>query len=89
LSAVLSPERASQRPRGLATFFAVPAAAALVDPLLAEPPGLREDAALVERWQRQRAQVVEGVGEAVIETLAGRLRRHVVPMLESGRADHG
>ena len=89
LSAVLSPERASQRPRGLATFFAVPAAAALVDPLLAEPPGMREDAALTERWMRQRAQVVEGVGEAVIETLAGRLRRHVVPMLESGRADHG
>ncbi len=89
LSAVLSPERASQRPRGLATFFAVPAAAGLVDPLLAEPPGLTEDAALTERWARHRAQVVEGVGEAVIETLAGRLRRHVVPMLESHRADHG
>lgn len=89
LSAVLSPERASQRPRGLATFFAVPAAAALVDPRLAEPPGLAEDAALRERWARHRAQVVEGVGEAVIETLAGRLRRHVAPMLESGAADHG
>jgi hypothetical protein len=89
LSAVLSPERANQRPRGLATFFAVPAAASLVDPLLAEPPGLTDDAALTERWTRHRAQVVEGVGEAVIETLAGRLRRHVVPMLESGAADHG
>lgn len=89
LSAVLSPERASQRPRGLATFFALPAAAGLVDPLLAEPPGLSEDAALCERWSRHRAQVVEGVGDAVIETLAGRLRRHVVPMLESHRQDHG
>jgi hypothetical protein len=89
LSAVLSPERASQRQRGLATFFAVPAAAALVDPLLAEPPGLAEDAALSERWRRHRAQVLEGVGEAVIETLAGRLRRHLAPMLESPRADHG
>ena len=35
LSAVLSPERAGQRPRGLSTFFALPAAAALVDPRLA------------------------------------------------------
>jgi len=89
LSAVLSPERAGQRQRGLATFFALPGALALVDPRLSEPPGLAEDAALAERWRRHRSQVVEGVGEAVIETLAGRLRRHLTAMLESPRAEHG
>jgi len=77
LSAVLSPERAGQRQRGLATFFALPAALALVDPRLAVPPGVTDDASLADRWARHRAQVVEGVGEAVIDTLAGRLRRHL------------
>ncbi len=81
LSAVLSPERAGQRQRGLASFFALPAALSLVDPRLAVPPGVTDDAVLAERWTRHRAQVVEGVGEAVIETLAGRLRRHLTPAL--------
>jgi hypothetical protein len=81
LSAVLSPERAGQRQRGLAAFFALPAALALVDPRLGVPPGIGEDPVLADRWTRHRSQVVEGVGEAVIETLAGRLRRHLTAAL--------
>lgn len=81
LSAVLSPERAGQRQRGLATFFALPAALALIDPRLAVPPGVTEDLVLSDRWVRHRAQVVEGVGEAVVESLAGRLRRHLTAAL--------
>jgi hypothetical protein len=81
LSSVLSPERAGQRQRGLSTFFALPAALSLVDPRLGVPPGVTEDATVAERWSRHRAQVFEGVGEAVIETLAVRLRRHLTPAL--------
>ncbi|HWM86973.1 MAG TPA: hypothetical protein VNO33_14065, partial [Kofleriaceae bacterium] len=86
LSAVLSPERAGQRQRGLATFFAMPAALSLVDPRLGVPPGVAEDPTLSDRWNRHRAQVVEGVGEAVIDTLAGRLRRHLTAALPEGQA---
>jgi hypothetical protein len=81
LSAVLSPERAGQRQRGLATFFALPAALSMVDPRIAIPPGVEEDTVLAERWMRHRAQVLEGVGEAVVDTLAGRLRRHLTAAL--------
>jgi hypothetical protein len=81
LSAVLSPERAGQRQRGLATFFALPAALSLVDPRLGMPPGVADDLLLADRWVRHRAQVAEGVGEAVIESLAGRLRRHLTAAL--------
>jgi len=77
LSAVLAVERAGQRPRGLATFFALPNALAVVDPRLAVPPGLDGEPALARRWAAHRAQVTEAVGEAVIDTLAGRLRRHL------------
>jgi hypothetical protein len=77
LTTVLAPERAGQRPRGLATFFALPNALRKVDIRLSEPPGLRDDAALTLRWERHREQVEEGVGEAVIDTLAGRIRRHL------------
>ncbi len=77
LATVLAPERAAQRPRGLTTFFALPGALALVDRNLAEPPGLRDEPALARRWDHHRAEVREGVGQAVIETLAGRLRRHL------------
>lgn len=77
LGSVLSPERAGQRQRGLATFFALPNALARVDPRVAAPPGLAAERALARRWKRHRRQVEEGVGEAVIETLAGRLRRHI------------
>jgi hypothetical protein len=77
LSAVLAVERAGQRPRGLATFFALPMALAQVDPRLSVPPGVGSDPALARRWSVHRAQAAEAVGEAVIETLAARLRRHL------------
>jgi len=88
LSAVLSPERAGQRQRGLAAFFALPAALALVDPRLGIPPGVADDPALADRWTRHRAQVTEGVGEAIIETLAGRLRRHLTAALPEHGSEH-
>jgi hypothetical protein len=86
LTAALAVDRAGQRPRGLTTFFALPNALLRVDPRLAEPPGIDGDAALRRRWRQHRTQVVEGVGEAVIDTLAGRLRRHLraPAQLESG-----
>lgn len=88
LGSVLAPERAGQRPRGLATFFALPNALGRVDPRIAAPPGLSAERALARRWKRHRRQVEEGVGEAVIETLAQRLRRHIgaPKMLESPEA---
>jgi hypothetical protein len=74
---VLAPERAGQRPRGLSTFFALPNALALVDPRLAVAPGLLDDPQLARRWQVHRTQAAEAVGDAVIETLAQRLSRHL------------
>jgi hypothetical protein len=80
LSTVLAVERAAQRPRGLTTFFALANALAMVDPILATPPGVGEDVSASDpvraRWRIHRRQVAEAVGEAVIETLAARLRRH-------------
>ncbi|MCE9577750.1 MAG: hypothetical protein K8W52_31745 [Deltaproteobacteria bacterium] len=77
LTAVLASERAGQRPRGLATFFALPNALAMVDERLAKPPGLDQEPAIARRWKAHRAQVAEAVGEPVIEALAERLRRHL------------
>lgn len=77
LTTVLAPERAGKRPRGLTTFLALPNALRSVDPRLAEPPGLADDPRLARRWQAHRAQVAEGVGEAVIETLVARLQRRL------------
>jgi hypothetical protein len=81
LTAVLAVERAGQRPRGLATFFALPDALAQVDPRLAAPAGLDRLPDLSHRWHAHRAQVADAVGDAVIETLAGRLRRHLTAAL--------
>jgi len=81
LTAVLAVERAGQRPRGLATFFALPNALALVDPRLAAPAGLDRLPDLARRWAAHRAQVADAVGDAVIDTLAGRLRRHLTGAL--------
>jgi hypothetical protein len=72
-----------QRPRGLATLLALPAALELVDPRLAAPPGLASDARLAARWEVHRAQAKEALGSALIEGLAERLRRHLTSMLES------
>jgi hypothetical protein len=77
LTAVLAVERAGQRPRGLATFFALPNALAQVDPRLAAPAGLEREPDLARRWAAHRAQVADAVGEAVIDALAGRLGRHL------------
>ena len=76
ISTVLSAESAAQRPRGLATLFALPGALALVEPRLAIPPGIEGVPALANRWMVHRAQSSELLGEAVIDALASRLRRH-------------
>lgn len=77
ISTVLAAEAAGQRPRGLATLFALPGALALVEPRLATPPGIDEDPALDRRWKVHRAQSAELLGDAVLESLAQRLRRHL------------
>ena len=75
LSTVLAAEGAAQRPRGLATLFALPNALAQVDPRLASPPGIADK--LEARWKVHRAQTTEMLGEATIDALAQRLRRHL------------
>ncbi len=67
----------SKRARGIATFFALPAAAALVDTHLAEPPGLTEDEPLQRRFAAHRRQAAKLLGDSVIESLAERLRRRL------------
>ncbi len=76
LSTVLAAEGAAQRPRGLATLFALPSALGQVDPRLATPPGIAESPALAARWKVHRAQASELLSDAVIEALAARIRRH-------------
>lgn len=77
ISTVLAAEAAGQRPRGLATLFALPSALAAVDPRIATPPGLGAVPVLAGRWRVHRTQTVELLGEAVIDALTGRLRRHL------------
>jgi len=79
LSTVLSADAAGQRPRGLATLFALPGAVALVDRRLAQPPGVGALPALERRWRVHRAQAADLLGDAVIDALAARLRRHLTP----------
>ena len=77
ISTMLAAEAAGQRPRGLATLFALPGALAAVDPRIAAPPGLATFPALEARWTVHRAQTAELLGDVVIDALAGRLRRHL------------
>ncbi|HEX2686242.1 MAG TPA: hypothetical protein VHN14_06470 [Kofleriaceae bacterium] len=77
ISTVLAAEAAGQRPRGLVTLFALPGALATVDLRIATPPGLAAVPALATRWRVHRAQTAELLGDAVIEALAARLRRHL------------
>ena len=77
ISTVLSAETAGQRPRGLATLFALPAALARVDPRIATPPGLAQVPNMLARWRAHRAQAQELLGDALIDALAERLRRHL------------
>jgi len=79
ISTVLAAEAAGQRPRGLATLFALPGALALVDPRLSIPPGVEAQPALAKRWMVHRQQTAELLSEAVIDALAARLRRHLRP----------
>jgi hypothetical protein len=58
---------------GLRLFFAVPDAAARVDPALGRPPGLEDDRRLARRWAAHRAQVRAAVGEERLAQLARRL----------------
>lgn len=76
ISTVLAPEAAGQRPRGLATLFALPGALALVEPRLATLPGIADQPQLDRRWKVHRAQTAELLSDAVIDALAARLRRH-------------
>jgi hypothetical protein len=75
LTALLAPERAARRARGLGTFFALPEAFGRVDPRLAAPPGTLEDDAVGRRWRRHRAQTRDALSEAVIDSLAVRLKK--------------
>ena len=77
LSTVLAIEAVGQRPRGLATLFALPGALETVDARLAKPPGIDAMPALAARWKVHRAQAAELLSESVVEALAGRLRRHL------------
>src|SRR3954463_14268079 len=77
ISTVLAAEAAGQRPRGLATLFALPGALANVDARLAMPPGIAEQPQLAARWKVHRAQTAELLSDAVIDALAQRLRRHL------------
>jgi hypothetical protein len=79
ISQVLAAEAAGQRPRGLATLFALPGALATVDARLATPPGIESVPALAARWKVHRAQTAELLSDAVIDALAQRLRRHLRP----------
>jgi len=79
ISQVLAAEAAGQRPRGLATLFALPGALATVDPRLSTPPGIDSVPALAARWRVHRAQTAELLSDAVIDALAQRLRRHLRP----------
>ncbi|MBK7538488.1 MAG: hypothetical protein IPI49_24600 [Myxococcales bacterium] len=76
VAAALATDSAGQRPRGLATLLALPQALSVVEPALAEPPGLGDEPRLLARWQAHRAQVVETLGRPVIDALVGRLARH-------------
>jgi hypothetical protein len=79
ISTVLAAEAAGQRPRGLATLFALPGALAAVDPRIAMPPGIAAVPGLLARWHAHRAQAAELLGDSVIDSLAARLRRHLRP----------
>jgi hypothetical protein len=77
IATVLAAEAAGQRPRGLATLFALPGALATVDARLSVPPGVRADPPLAARWAAHRAHAVELLGEPMIDALGQRLRRHM------------
>ncbi|MEZ4362277.1 MAG: hypothetical protein R3B48_18960 [Kofleriaceae bacterium] len=76
VAAALATDHAGQRPRGLATLLALPQALSVVEPVLAEPPGIAAEPQLATRWRAHRTQVAEQLGQPVIDALIGRLARH-------------
>ncbi len=77
LSAVLAGGPGAGRPRGLATFFALPVALDKVAPILAAPPGLADESAWQRRWLAFKAQSLELVGQPLVDSLVARLGRHL------------
>jgi len=75
LAAALGPGIA--RPRGLVTFAALPTALAAIAPELGCPPGLLDEPAWRRRWDIDRQQVGELLGDAVIASVADRMTRHL------------
>jgi hypothetical protein len=74
------------RPRGLVTFAALPAALAAIAPTLAVPPGLAAEPAWARRWELERAAVGDALGDATIAGVAERLVRHLTPAVGPGAA---
>jgi hypothetical protein len=72
---MMAAERAAERPRGLATFFALPVVAGRLDSRLALPPGLSDDGA--RQWKAVVSQAQAAVGPAILEALSHRLARHL------------
>jgi hypothetical protein len=77
LSAVLAGGPGAGRPRGLATFFALPVALDRIAPQLAAPPGLAAEPIWQRRWVAFKNQATELVGQPLIDSLAARLGRHL------------
>lgn len=76
LSAVLGGGPGAGRPRGLATFFALPVALDRVEPRLAVPPGLVAEPVWQRRWLAFKNQSTELVGQPLVDSLVARLGRH-------------
>ncbi len=79
LSAVLGGGPGAGRPRGLATFFALPVALERVAPVLSDPPGLAHEAPWQRRWLAFKAQAVDLLGQPLVDSLVARLARHLGP----------
>lgn len=77
LNAVLGADGGGLRPKGLATFLALPNALERVDARLGRPPDLDADVWLSRRWNQHRAQVAERLGGAFVDALVTRLERHL------------
>lgn len=89
LSAVLGGGPGAGRPRGLATFFALPVALEKVEPRLAAPPGMAAEASWQRRWVAFKAQAAELVGQPLIDSLGARLARHLIAPPSEAAANLG
>lgn len=82
LAAALAPGVA--RPRGLVTFAALPTALAAIAPELGQPPGVVDEPAWRRRWDIDRAQVGDLLGDLVIASVADRMTRHLATERSEG-----